>query len=44
MEIATYLLLAYAIVVVMSLVVSAMRHPVRGTGGGPPEDPRTAGR
>jgi hypothetical protein len=44
MEAATYILLAYSLLVVVSLVVSAVRHPVRGTGGGPPEDQRTAGR
>ncbi len=33
MEIATYILLVYSLAVVLSLVVSAVRHPVRGTGG-----------
>lgn len=33
METAVYPALAYAVIVVVSLVVTALRHPVRGTGG-----------
>jgi hypothetical protein len=35
MNIAAMLLLGYGIAVVVSLVVSALRHPVRGTGPAP---------
>lgn len=33
MEAVTFVLLAYAVLVVVSLVVSGLRHPVKGTGG-----------
>jgi hypothetical protein len=32
MQTATYLLLAYSLLVVISLLFSGLRHPVRGTG------------
>jgi hypothetical protein len=33
MEAATYILLVYSLAVVVSLVITAIRRPVRGTGG-----------